>query len=54
MIIDDGTTKKVCCDRCSKELTDKVVVLDAGDVLCEDCFDASHREMTVDEYLNGD
>lgn len=43
--------KKAYCDRCSKQLTDTVVVMAAGDILCEDCFSKEYRITTVDELL---
>lgn len=50
--IDTQTGEKtVHCDRCSKQLTDNVVVMTTGDILCEDCFTKEHRVTTVDELL---
>ena len=42
---------KVYCDRCSKELTDRVIVMNSGDCLCEDCFSKEYHIMTSEEYL---
>ena len=39
------------CDRCSIELLNKLVVLNAGDCLCENCFGNEHKIMTVEEYI---
>ena len=44
--------QNVFCDRCSKRLTDKVVIMASGDCLCEECFSNEHRIITVEEYLN--
>lgn len=46
--------KTAYCDRCSKQLTDTVVVMSAGDILCEDCFAKEHRIISVEEYLDND
>lgn len=50
--VDTKTGEKTAyCDRCSKQLTDTVIVMTAGDILCEDCFANEHRVTTVDEVL---
>lgn len=43
--------KHLFCDRCGKELDDKVYVLTAGDCLCEDCFHDSYTIQDVEEFL---
>ena len=43
--------KHLFCDRCEKELTDKVIVLTTGDCLCQECFDDSYSIEDVDDYL---
>lgn len=41
----------VFCDRCSKEIFNTLILMNSGDVLCEECFEKEHKIMTVDEYL---
>lgn len=48
---DDGT-KKACCDRCSKELTDTIITFISGDAICKECFENEHKEISVEEYLS--
>lgn len=49
-VLEDGT-QKVYCDRCSTELSDKVVVMNSGDCICERCFAKEYRIMTAEQYL---
>ena len=45
--------KHLFCDRCSRELLDKVYVLTTGDCLCEECFEDSYTIQDVEEFLKG-
>ena len=45
--------KKVFCDRCGKELIERVVAYTSGDCVCEECFHNEYKIITVGEYLNG-
>lgn len=49
-IYEDGT-KKLFCDRCGKELTDTVHLINMSDTLCEECFKREITEESVEEYL---
>ena len=45
--------RRVFCDRCQKELTEKLVSFSSGDCICEECFNKEHKFMTPEEYLKG-
>lgn len=51
MIKIENDNQKVCCDRCSTELKEEVVVMASGDCLCNECFKKEYKIMTPEQYL---
>ena len=44
--------RKVFCDICSKELTDKLIIFNSGAIQCEKCFTNDYKIINVDEFLS--